>query len=284
MKNQDSNEIANLKYLNERQGSNRIVRLFETFVFRNHVCATFELLGRDLYRLLRENGFHGFSMEDVRTYGRQLLEGLQFIHSRGVVHCDLKPENVCLVTDARPDIRLIDFGSSFKAGQKFYEYVQSRFYRAPEIFLGLSYGPAADMWSFGCFMSEFTTGRPIFSGETELQQIKLYIQAIGLPGDSVIARAKRRSVFFWPDGRVMGDTYPQRSIREVTGILDADLIELLERCLEWDQHRRITASEALKLPYFAGRAKRALSTVGNPMRAGMPRSPRRANTCQVGKA
>jgi dual specificity tyrosine-phosphorylation-regulated kinase 2/3/4 len=157
------------------------------------------------------------------------------------------------VNDGGRDLRLIDFGTSCRIGQKQFEYVHSRFYRAPEIFFGIGYGVAVDMWSFGCLMSELATGRALFAGQSELQQIKLYIQAIGPPKASLLARAKRKSAFFWPDGRVMGEELPGSSVREVTGIADDDLIELIEACLDWEQQTRITASQALKLPYFTGK-------------------------------
>jgi dual specificity tyrosine-phosphorylation-regulated kinase 2/3/4 len=208
--------------------------------------------------LLRSQGFCGLPVEDVKIFGRQILEGFQFLHSRGIVHCDLKPENVCLINNGRPDLRIIDFGTSCRLGGKHYEYryVQSRFYRAPEIFLGIEYGTAVDMWSFGCLMSELTTGRPIFSGDNEQQQMKLFVQALGPPKSSLLARGKRKSRFFSPDGVLLGGTFPARSVREVTGIVDDELIELLQKCLDWDQQTRITAVQALKLPYFAGKPKR----------------------------
>ena len=81
------------------------------------------------------------------------------------MHCDLKPENVMLRQPNRSIIKVIDFGSSCLTDERIYTYIQSRFYRAPEVILGLPYGTPIDMWSFGCILDELLTGYPLFPGE-----------------------------------------------------------------------------------------------------------------------
>ena len=84
-----------------------------------------------------------------------------------VIHCDLKPENILLRKRAKSGIKVIDFGASCTEGNIIYTYVQSRFYRAPEVILGIEYTCAIDMWSFGCIIFELFTGEPLFPGEDE---------------------------------------------------------------------------------------------------------------------
>lgn len=84
-----------------------------------------------------------------------------------IVHCDLKPENILLKTSLKSAIKLIDFGSGCLLGKQIYTYIQSRFYRAPEIILGIQYGHPIDMWSFACILFELYTGYPMFTGEDE---------------------------------------------------------------------------------------------------------------------
>lgn len=83
----------------------------------------------------------------------QLASTLMFLSSPelNIIHCDLKPENVLLCNPKRSAIKIIDFGSSCQIGHRIYQYIQSRFYRSPEILLGLQYDTAIDMWSLGIF-------------------------------------------------------------------------------------------------------------------------------------
>ncbi len=84
-----------------------------------------------------------------------------------MIHCDLKPENILLKQANKSGIKIIDFGSSCLWNQRIYTYIQSRFYRAPEIILGIPYTCAIDMWSFGCILAELYSGYPLFPGESE---------------------------------------------------------------------------------------------------------------------
>ena len=77
-----------------------------------------------------------------------------------IIHCDLKPENILLKNPKRTAIKLIDFGSSCKIGHTMYPYIQSRFYRSPEVLLGLPYDEKIDMWSLGCILYELHVGDP----------------------------------------------------------------------------------------------------------------------------
>ena len=81
----------------------------------------------------------------------------------------MKPEKILLKAPNKSGIKVIDFGSSCFEAERIYTYIQSRFYRAPEIILGIPYTPAIDMWSFGCVLAELYTGFPLFPGENEAE-------------------------------------------------------------------------------------------------------------------
>jgi dual specificity tyrosine-phosphorylation-regulated kinase 2/3/4 len=121
------------------------------------------------------------------------------MHQFSIVHCDLKPENVLFVKPNKSQIKLIDFGSSCFEVERFFTYIQSRFYRAPEIMLGIPYTTAIDMWSFGCIVFECLVGVPIFAGENENDQMASIMEIVGVPPRSLIAKATRRKVFFDDD-------------------------------------------------------------------------------------
>lgn len=83
---------------------------------------------------------------------------LKLLRKVKIVHCDLKPENILLKSANKSAIKVIDFGSSCFEHERIYTYIQSRFYRSPEVILGIPYDMAIDMWSFGCILAELYTG------------------------------------------------------------------------------------------------------------------------------
>jgi len=93
-------------------------------------------------------------------------------------------------------IKVIDFGSSCLEHQRVYTYIQSRFYRSPEIILGLDYTMAIDMWSLGCIIAELYTGVPIFPGENEQEQLACIMEVLGVPDPELIQLSERRNLFF----------------------------------------------------------------------------------------
>lgn len=115
-----------------------------------------------------------------------MLQSLMFLREHSIIHCDLKPENILLKQPNKSGIKLIDFGSSCFSDEKIYTYIQSRFYRAPEIMLAIPYTTSIDMWSLGCILAELATGFPIFPGESEPEQMALIIELIGMPPEDVL--------------------------------------------------------------------------------------------------
>ena len=117
----------------------------------------------------------------VRRFAFQILKALKFLNEHSIIHCDLKPENILLRENTNSMIKVIDLGSSCFSNQRIYEYIQSRFYRSPEVILGLPYKCSIDMWSLGCLLFELYTGYPLFPGKDEFSQILLIIETNGFP-------------------------------------------------------------------------------------------------------
>jgi dual specificity protein kinase YAK1 len=98
---------------------------------------------------MRQNGYRGLSWSLLRIFLKQILDALSVLSASQIIHCDLKPENILLNKLTAPDITLIDFGSACFETQTVYSYIQSRFYRSPEVLIGVPYNSAIDLWSFG---------------------------------------------------------------------------------------------------------------------------------------
>jgi len=210
----------------DRDDGHNLVRLLEHFHFRGHQCLVFELLSYNLYELLKNTQFHGVSLNLVRKFAKQILTALSFLAKPDVsiIHCDLKPENILLRHPKRSAIKVIDFGSSCRADRRMYSYIQSRFYRSPEVMLGLPYTVAIDVWSLGCILVEMHTGEPLFSGADQLDQMRKLVDVLGMLPDSMIEAADShcRDQFFHHDGqgwrlrRRTGDGGPPSSSSQTT--------------------------------------------------------------------
>lgn len=153
-------------------------------------CLVFELLSHSLYDVLRATSFRGVSLALVRKFSSQILHALRYLKSHGVVHLDLKPENVLLCSADRSRVKLVDFGSSRWRDESVGEtYAQSRFYRAAEVLLGLPFSYPADVWSLGCIMVELHGGKPLFPGRDERHQLAKIAETLGPVPDDVFAAA-----------------------------------------------------------------------------------------------
>ncbi|KAI0168372.1 kinase-like domain-containing protein [Pestalotiopsis sp. NC0098] len=197
--NQSMMEVSVLDLLNTKLDKNddhHLLRLKDTFIHRQHLCLVFELLSVNLYELIKQNQFRGLSTTLVRVFAQQLLNGLALLNKARLIHCDLKPENILLKNLESPIIKIIDFGSACDERQTVYTYIQSRFYRSPEVLLGLPYSSAIDMWSLGCIVVELFLGLPLFPGSSEYNQVSRIVEMLGTPPNWMIEVGKQAGDFF----------------------------------------------------------------------------------------
>eukprot|EP00002_Diphylleia_rotans_P034714 TRINITY_DN7485_c2_g1_i2.p1 TRINITY_DN7485_c2_g1~~TRINITY_DN7485_c2_g1_i2.p1 ORF type:complete len:941 (+),score=161.29 TRINITY_DN7485_c2_g1_i2:19-2841(+) len=194
-----THESAQLQLLNENDphDSNGIVRLKGQFYCNIQHCMVLELGSCTLLDVIKSQG--KLPIEQVALYGRQILRSLAYISNFNIIHCDLKPENILVFLDSSV-VKLSDFGSSclerrFMPGS----YIQSRYYRAPEILLELAHDRSIDMWSCGCIFMEMATGKPLFAGTSVLDQICKISEVCGLPPDYMIKESLVLSKFFFDD-------------------------------------------------------------------------------------
>ncbi len=147
--------------------------------------------------------FQGFTIDLIRRLSIQILQVLSYLEKFNIIHCDIKPENILLKEKNKSGIKMVDFGSSCFANERLYSYIQSRFYRSPDIILGYKgydYGVPIDMWSFGVMIFEFFTGYPLFPGENEAEQILLFTEALGPPPKEYLQVSSRDKKINLRDG------------------------------------------------------------------------------------
>ncbi|XP_022253545.1 dual specificity tyrosine-phosphorylation-regulated kinase 4-like isoform X1 [Limulus polyphemus] len=250
----------------DSNGYHNVIRMLGHFYFRNHLCITFELMGMNLYDLIKQNNYQGLSLELIRKFSYSIVQCLRLLYRENIIHCDLKPENILIKQRETNSIKVIDFGSSCFAHQRVYTYIQSRFYRSPEVILGLPYGTAIDMWSLGSILAELYTGFPLFPGENEADQLACIMEIIGPPPAELLEMASRRRLFFGKDKKKNSKGYPRnlvnskglkrkpssKTLESVLTCAQDRFVDFLSKCLEWDPDLRMTPDEALRHTWLSG--------------------------------
>ena len=258
--NQAMTEIKILSLIasNDINNESNNVKFYNYFRFRNHICLVFELLGKNLYEYLQLNNFVGIDLSLIKCYTLQILFSLLFLRNLGIIHCDLKPENILIFPNNISQVKVIDFGSSCLENERIYLYIQSRFYRAPEVIFDLGYNYEIDMWSLGCILYELYKGEPLFSGVNEVEQIYLIMEKIGFPPKFIIEQSPKQMIFF--DNNLkpyqMLDEEGNyiipggKKLKEVLKDAPNSFIDFISKCLRWNPFERITPDKALMHPFI----------------------------------
>jgi len=261
-------EIKVLHALKSRDpnDTNNVIHMKSYFVFRKHICISFELLNSNLYDLLKLNKFKGLSLNLLRRFAVQILLALKYCQKLKIVHCDLKPENILLKQPNKSGIKVIDFGSACFESEKVYTYIQSRFYRAPEIILGIEYTTAIDMWSLGCMLAELYLGKPLMPGESEYEQLQLIMQLRGLPSASLLRQGTRIRNFFAgnepklkPNSSGKVHLPATKNLKACLGCKDDNFTDFVDKCLTMDPQQRMTPEQGLQHPWVVEGMKNSSS-------------------------
>ncbi|XP_043233572.1 homeodomain-interacting protein kinase 1-like isoform X1 [Amphibalanus amphitrite] len=214
------------------------VRAHECFQHKNHTCLVFEMLEQNLYDFLKQNKFSPLPLKFIRPILQQVLTALLKLKQLGLIHADLKPENIMLVDPIRQPyrVKVIDFGSASHASKAVCNtYLQSRYYRAPEIILGLPFCEAIDMWSLGCVIAELFLGWPLYPGSSEYDQIRYIRQTQGQPPEHMLNNATKTTRFFYRD---VDQNYPCWRLKtpeeheSETGIKSKEARKYIFNCLD----------------------------------------------------
>ncbi|CAK9865030.1 unnamed protein product [Sphagnum jensenii] len=273
-------ESVILRKLSGADPNNRrhCVQLFSTFEYRNHLCLVFESLHMNLREILKTFGRNiGIRLTAVQAYAKQLFIALKHLRNCRVLHCDIKPDNM-LVNDAKNVLKLCDFGSAMFAGEnEITPYLVSRFYRAPEIILGLPYDHALDVWSVGCCLYELYSGKMLFPGHTNNDMLRLHMELKGPFSKKMLKKAAFVDEHFDQDYNfcaVEEDPVTKKIVKRIMvnikpkdmGLLFASsrtcdedpktvaqFKDLLEKMFILDPDKRMTVSQALNHPFISGK-------------------------------
>jgi len=275
--NQAKQEIEIVLALNDvPELESLVVKIRKAFVWKDHIVLVFELLSFSLYHLIRCTNHNGVSLDLTRKFAYQLLRVLQSLETAPggpIFHSDLKPENILLRDKDRSGIRVIDFGSACYARTVSKpKYIQSRYYRCPEVILHLPYDAGIDRWSLGCVLVELHTGRPLFPGRTEKEQLARFTAVLGPLPESMIQRSKRKSTFFNEVDKRFALIDPptpemHKSLTEILGVTTGgprgsragqpgheveryrEFCDLVAGLLTYDPQKRISCTDALNHPF-----------------------------------
>ncbi|XP_015609371.1 cyclin-dependent kinase 4 [Cephus cinctus] len=202
----------------------------------------FEHVERDLASYMSSCS-NGIPPEDVKRMSREIILGVDFLHSHRILHRDLKPQNLLVTHEGR--IKIADFGlaKTYDFEMRLTSVVVTLWYRAPEVLLGCPYATPVDIWSVGCILAELSRLSPLFPGTSEGDQLDRIFQVIGTPSQDE-----------WPENVSLSWTaFPHRQARPLRSIipnLNDHGLDLIKNTLIFDPHSRITAAQALRHQYF----------------------------------
>ena len=240
-------EISLLKELNHIN----IVKLYEVLHSTKKLTLVFEYVEQDLKKVIDSTNGKGLDMKYLKSFLYQLLKGVDYIHKHKVLHRDLKPQNLLINKDNI--VKIGDFGLARGYGIPVKNYtseVVTLWYRPPDVLLGnKTYGTTVDMWSIGCIFAEMINGKALFMGNSESDQLKKIFEIKGTPNENYASQL--RELPEWGVGNNNFESYPEKSFKEVFPNLDAEGIDLLQKFLQLEPEKRISAEEALKHSFFA---------------------------------
>jgi p38 MAP kinase len=191
-------------------------------------------------------------VDSVRLIMYQLLNGLAYLHSRAVVHRDLKPENILLDPTNLDTLAICDLGLARPTEPHMTGYIATRYYRAPEVMLTWrEYDGAVDIWSAGCIMAECLTGEVLLPGADHVHHLRLIVGLLGRPPRSVVERIgsepTRRYLQMIPVPPADSD---ESLVRRLYRVTEPDAVELIVKLLAFDPAERLSAAQALEMPFF----------------------------------
>lgn len=287
---QGNNEVVILEYVNRVVGKKdrvAIPDMLSVFKVRGHIAFLMELGGPNLFQIIGTRNYIGLTLPVIRGMLTRLLEALVILEGRGIVHADIKPENILMsmrkyqpirslaeyntalssVVEAcrndstsEVDVLLVDWSSASIGYSQSAPYIQSRFYRAPEVIMRGRYGPSVDIWSLGCVAAELFLASPLFPGGDEIDMLRQIQLKLGILPRSVTSRIgddspAKHSDAWKVDQKEYSPGNFELFLRERSGRDDFDFlafINILRLMLQLNCDARITATSGMLHPFITG--------------------------------
>lgn len=285
------NEWRLLYFLNGADAcdEHHITRISNHFILQKQFFLVFDQMEESLHDYLRRIPSQGLPLGWVSSVSKQVLQCLSFLSRRGVgiTHGNLSPSNILITNQST--VRVAGFGWASNIAQLQSHYAPSGYYCPPEVLLGFPCSSMVDVWSMGCILLELHCGRNLFAGRNDEELVALLVKRLGYPPAHMLQTGSKSRRFFEPAPTENAtrwrlkpsipipmfdqDHLPLYSVRDfvsywsrqrglqIRGLEneDFDFFDLVSRMLEYDPSRRITASEALRHPFFSGRPASSIS-------------------------
>ena len=231
-----------------------IVKFIEAFINKGYLFLVFDYAEKNLLQLIEDNP-KGLNHELIRSLTYQMCKAVSYLHKKNIIHRDIKPENILIKDYSK--VELCDFGFARKMKidektnnlQKMTDYVATRWYRAPEVILGQgNYGPEIDFWSIGCLMGEMATGRALFPGDNQFNQLEYIIKILGNLPEYLVNFYDNNPNF--NINKLLTIEKP-KTLEKIYGkIMSPDALDFMKGLLELDPKKRLNADTVFDHKYF----------------------------------
>ncbi|CAK1553900.1 unnamed protein product [Leptosia nina] len=225
-----------------------VIKLYDMFPSGMSLVLVLEYMCSGLWDMLHHKQ-QELTLPRVKAYAQMLLKGTRYMHAHYVMHRDLKPAN--LLINHEGVLKIADLGLARlfwpDGGRPYSHQVATRWYRAPELLYGARYySENVDVWAVGCIIAEMITKKPLFAGESDIEQLAIVVQHLGTPTEET-----------WPGRSDLPDyhkiTFPECPPMSWTDILpdvDPEALHFIKSFILYDEKKRISAKEALKHSWF----------------------------------
>ena len=237
-------EMYDIMYKNKGSYSSNVIKLYKSFLYNGDVFLVFKLYGKNLFNYYNNNSIND---DDMKSISYQIASGLGFIHSHNIIHMDLKPENI-LIHEKK--IKIIDLGSAFiKKPRLIRSYVQTRYYRSPEVIYELNLDTSMDIWSYGCILYELIERKILTPAKTHDDLVVYYNHICGSPPKYMFEIYNSnnydiKNMTLTNGNRLNVDSfswyYENNNLKNL----------IFKCCLQWDSKKRLTSKEILNHDYF----------------------------------